>query len=98
MAWTYNITRRYNTKQRKNGRNQQIETPYKYQNIKIISRRDTIFCKIYTQPFRENQQYETITQKRNKMGLDDRQKCRLQQNKTKTDKTTLPSTLQRQQR
>ena len=52
MAWTYNKTRRYHTK--KKGRNQQIETPYKYQNIKIISRRDTIFCKIYTQPFREN--------------------------------------------
>ena len=31
------------------------------------------------------------------MGLDG-QKCRLQQNKTRIDKNTLPSTLQRQQR
>ena len=105
MAWTYNITRQYQTKQRKNGFNQQIETTTnsinksnKYQNTKIVSRRDTIFCKTYTQPFRENRQYETTTQKRNKMGLNDGQKYRLQQNKTRTDKTTLPSTLQRQQR
>ena len=40
----------------------------------------------------------TITQKRNKMGLDDGQKHRLKPNKTRNDKITLPSTLQRQQR
>ena len=56
------------------------------------------WSKIYTQPLRENQQKETTTQKRNKMGLDDGEKCRFQQNKAKTDKITLPSTLQRQQR
>ena len=30
MAWIYNITRRYQTKQSRNGRNQQSETFYKY--------------------------------------------------------------------
>ena len=34
---------------------QQIETPYKHQDTKIISWRDTNVCKIHTQPFRENQ-------------------------------------------
>ena len=81
---------------KKNGRNQQIETPHKHQNTKIIPWRDTIFRKIYTQPLQENRQHETTTHKRNKMGLDDGQQCRFQQNKARTDKITLPSTLQQQ--
>ena len=34
MARTYNITRRYQTKQRKNGRNQEIETPTNTKTLK----------------------------------------------------------------
>ena len=71
MARTHNITRRHQTKEGKNRRNQQIETPHKHQNIKILSRCHTIFRKVHTQPFRKKADNETTTQEKNKMGLDD---------------------------
>ena len=70
MARTHNITKRHQTKQEKNRRNQQIATPHKHQNIKNLSRCHTIFRKVLTQPFRKNRQHETNTQEGNKMGLD----------------------------
>ena len=71
MARTHKISRRHQTKQRKNRRIQQLETPHKHQNTKIRPWCHTIFRKIHSQPSRENRQNETITQERNKMGLDD---------------------------
>ena len=71
MARTHKIPRRHQAKQRKNRRIQQLETPHKHQNTKIRPWCHTIFRKIHTQPSRENRQNETITQERNKMGLDD---------------------------
>ena len=59
---------------KKNRRNQRAGTPHKHQNLKIPSRRHSIFRKVQNQPSRENRQHETTTQERNKMGLDDRPK------------------------
>ena len=53
-----------------------------------MSWRNTMFCKIHSEPIRKNGQNETITEKRNKMGADPGTKYRLQQPETKL--TTQP--------
>ena len=98
MARTYDITRRNKTKQRKDRRDKQTRTTNKRQNTKIFPRSYTVFCEIHTEPIRENRQHETTTQKRDEMGIDNRSKFGFQQDKTRTNITTLFGTLQRQQR
>ena len=66
MAWTYDITRRNLTKQRKDRRDKQTRSTNKHQNTKIFARSYTVFCEIHTEPIRENRQHETTTQKRDK--------------------------------
>ena len=74
MAWTYNITRWYQTKQRKNRRDKQTRTTNKYQDTEMLPRSKTILCQIHTESVRKNGQNEKIAQERNKMGLDYRPK------------------------
>ena len=69
-------------------RNQQIETPHKHQNSKILPWCHTIFRNFHTQLFRENRQHEIITQERNKIGLDDGPKHGLQQNKQRRNRAS----------
>ena len=78
MAGTHHITRWNQTEQRKNGCNQRIEPTDKHKNPKIISGSNTIFCEIHTKSIREDEQYETIVEKRNKMRVDRRTKHRFQ--------------------
>ena len=98
MARTYDITRRNLTKQRKDRRDKQTRTTNKHLNTKIFPRSYTVFCEIHTEPIRVNRQHETTTQKRDEMGMDNRSKFGVQQDKTRTNITSLFGTLQRQQR
>ena len=47
MAWTHNITRWYQTEQGKNRHDKQTRTTNKHQATKVLSRRNTVFCKIH---------------------------------------------------
>ena len=98
MARTHNITRQHQSKQRKKDAINKLEPPTNAKTIENLPRCHTIFCKIHTQPFRENRQHETNTQEKNELGLEDGPKYGFQQNKTRANKTTLSSTLQRKQR
>ena len=99
MARTHNSTRRRNkTQQRENGRNKKTGTPHKHQNIEDFFRCHPILRKIQTEPFRKDQHYAITIEKRNKMELNRRTQYRLQQNKTRTNISSVPSPLQRKLR
>ena len=98
MAGTHHITRWNKTEQRENGCNEQTVPTDKHKNPKIIFGSNTIFCEIHTEPIQKDGQYETNAEKRSKMGVDRRPKRRFQQTEKRTDNTTMPSALQRQQK
>ena len=98
LAGTHHRSRWNKAEQTKDGSNKQIKPPDKHKNTKILFRGNPILCKIHTELIRENRQYATITQKRNKMGMDRGTKHQLQKYQERTNFSTVPRTLQRKQK
>ena len=86
------------TEQRKDGSHKQTKPTNQHKNTQIFFGGDPILCKIHSKLIRKNRQYETITQEKHEMGVDRRTKHRFQQYQERTNSTTMPRTLQREQK